>query len=190
MSTKNEIENAEILLSAMAGGPFVCQALIRRPGDHCYFCGDGAGAALAACHCGLSESLECGGQKLCADCRSAHRTVASHLKEMFSAKISDRSSSIRLKKYYQLHTAGEVCDEQNPHVERAAPRDQIERSLASAIAQVHPTDDEHREFKAGILGAFAALKFNDYQGLAKALQAEKDAELKYRLARYFSSCVR
>jgi hypothetical protein len=190
MSTKNEIENAEILLSAMAGGPFVREVLIRRPGDHCFFCGDGAGSALAACHCFLPESFECNGQKLCADCRSAHRVVATHVKEMIAAKRSDRSSSIKTRMFYELHNACESVEAGNPHVERQTTDYPIERNLSVHLGQATPWDDSHAEFRDTVRGAFAAAKFNDYQGLAKALQAEKDTGLKYRLARYFSSCVR
>lgn len=187
--TKNELQNAEILLRAMAGDAFAREALIRRPGDHCFFCG-GAGSALAACHCGYPETLECSGQKLCADCRSAHRVVATHVREMIAAKRSDRSSSIKTRMFYQLHNACEAVEEKNPHVEREAPGYPIERNLSFHLGQACPWDDERSEFRDTIRGAFAAAKFNDYIGLAKALQAEKDAELKYRLARYFSSCIR
>ena len=179
--TQNEkdLKNTENFLLALVGEAELRATRIRKTGSFCFFCG--VEQSLGMCRCGLTESLECGGQRVCADCRAAHAVVSAHIKAMLAAKITDRSSSIRAKKYYQLHNAAEAVDEKY-----GTP---FEKQLQFALSQVCPFDDERAEFRAGILGSFAQSQFSDYQMLAKELQRETEAEIRHHIARLFSSCA-
>jgi hypothetical protein len=174
-----DLTNAENLLLALSGEIQLRQSRVLRQGPWCFFCGDDQ--ALASCACGLSESLRCGGHRLCVGCRSAHRTIATHLKKMFAARVVDRSSSIRAKLFGQLHSAADELDEKNGVA--------IEGSLHLHLAEACPFDDERGEFKGKILHAFERSKFTDFQGLAKELARETDEELKLKVAKWFS-CIR
>jgi hypothetical protein len=188
MSPRTEAENTEWLLRELAGSMAFQEARVRTQGEWCFMCG--AGHSLGTCRCSFPESLQCHEQKMCLDCRSAHKFVAEHIKEMLSAKRSDRSSSIRTKKFFQLHNAAETVEEQSSNVERRAPDWPIERNLTCSLADATPWDDTNAEFRGAVLGAFRAVKFSEYRALAKALQSEKEAELRHKAAMYFSSCVR
>jgi hypothetical protein len=194
MSPKTVLENTETLLQAIAGSVAVKQARVRTLGDWCFFCGSGPESVLSACHCSFPESFQCHNQKVCAECRSAHSFIATHVREMIAAKRSDRSSSIRTRKFYQLHNACAAVEEQNPHVERRPPDHPIERNLernlSFALSDATPWDDTRAEFRAAVLGAFSAVEFSKYKELSAALQKERDADLRHRVAAYFASCVR
>ena len=179
--TQNEkdVKNAENFLLALVGEAETRSARIRKAGPWCFFCG--IEQALGVCRCGLPESLQCAGQRVCVDCRAAHAVISTHVKALLAAKITDRSSSIRARKYFQLHNASEAVDEKY-----GTP---LEQQLTCALSQVCPFDDERAEFRAGILGAFAQTQFSDYQMLAKELQKETEAEIRHHIARLFSSCA-
>jgi len=179
IQNEKDLKNTENFLLALVGEAETRAARIRKAGPWCFFCG--GEQALASCRCGLPESFQCGNQRVCADCRAAHAIVSNHVKAMLAAKITDRSSSIRAKKYYQLHNAAEAVDEKY-----GTP---LEKQLQCALSQVCPFDDERAEFRAGILGAFAQSQFSDYQMLAKELQRETEAEIRHHIARLFSSCA-
>jgi hypothetical protein len=102
---------------------------------------------------------------------------------LFAAKITDRVTSSRATKFNQLHTAAEVVDEKC-----GTP---FEKQLQFALSQADPYDQSRAEFRTGILRAFRATHFSDYQTLAKELVREQDRKIKYLLARYYSSsCIR
>jgi hypothetical protein len=70
----------------------------------------------------MPESLGRNGQRVCADCATAHRAIAGHLKQMFAAPPVDRVSSVRAKLFNQIFGAAEeLADkdgtppEQSPH---------------------------------------------------------------------------
>jgi|HubBroStandDraft_1064217.scaffolds.fasta_scaffold25218_5 hypothetical protein len=175
-----ETKNAESLFLALVGDIELRQSRVRRVGNWCFFCG--ASESLVSCRCSFPESFQCVGQQLCSDCRDAHRIVADHIKGMLAAKITDRVTSIRATKFNQLHSAAEVVDEKY-----GTP---FEKQLQFALSQTDPYDDSRTEFRTGILRAFRAARFSDYQTLAKELVREQDRKIKSLLARYYSSCIR
>jgi hypothetical protein len=180
MNHKTEVENASNLLLALAGDISLRESRIRKSGSWCYFCA--STESLVTCGCGLPESLQCIGLRLCPDCRSAHRTIAAHLKRMFAAKVVDRVSSIRAKLFGQILGAADELEENS-----ALP---LERTLHCAIAQADPYEDEPREFRATIQGAFRQARFSDFQGLAKQLAREVDSELANKVAHWLSCGAR
>jgi hypothetical protein len=173
------IKNAENLLSALAGDIELRESRIGKSGSWCFFCADQH--SLARCGCAMPESLGCNSQRVCADCAKSHRTIADHLKKMFSAARVDRVSSVRAKLFNQIFGAAEELADK-----AGTP---LEQSLHHFIAQACPYDDEKAHFKGKILDAFKRAKFSDFVGLAKELDREKDSELALKLARWFS-CVR
>jgi hypothetical protein len=179
MDHKTEVKNAETLLLALAGDVSLRQSRIRKAGSWCFFCADDD--SLARCGCPMPESLGCHGQRVCSDCATAHRAIAAHLKRMFAAPIVDRSSSVRAKLFSQLHGAADELAEK-----KGEP---MEGSLHFHLAQACPFDDEKPEFKGKIIASFERSKFADFQGLAKELARESDAELKLKIAKWFS-CIR
>jgi hypothetical protein len=179
MDHKKDVENAGRLLVALAGDISQRESRIRRSGNWCVFCG--STESLVSCGCGLPESLQCIGQRLCPDCRSAHRAIAAHLKRMFAAKVVDRVSSIRAKLFNQIFGAADELERNS-----TLP---LERTLHCAIAQADPYEDEPREFRATIQGAFRQAQFSDFQGLAKQLAREVDSELANKVARWLSCAI-
>lgn len=180
MDHNTEVENASHLLLALAGDIRKLESRVAHTGDWCYFCG--SPAIVPGCKCGFPESLRCANRNVCADCREAHRAIASHLQRMFRAKITDRVSSIRAKLFFQLHTAAEELygeDSSVPEVQQ----------LQVQLAQADPYSDEAGEFRSTVLKSFGKVKFVRFQELAKGLANEQDEELKMRVARYFSSCA-
>lgn len=171
-----DLKNAENLLLALSGDIQLRESRMLRQGPWCFFCGDDQ--SLANCACGLSESLQCGGRRLCVDCRSAHCTIAAHLKKMFAARVVDRVSSIRAKLFNQLHNAAETLDE--------AGSKPFEKQLHFALGQGDPYDSEKAEFRQVILASFGTVRFRAWQQLAKQLAHELDSELANKVARWLS----
>jgi hypothetical protein len=174
-----DVKNVGDLLTAIAGEAEILQSRVRRSGPWCYFCG--STESLVTCGCGLPESLQCIGHRLCPDCRAAHRAIAAHLRRMFAAKVVDRVSSIRAKLFNQLFGAADEL-EQNSTLP-------LERTLHCALAQGDPYEDEPREFRATIQGAFRQAQFSDFQGLAKQLACEINSDLANKVARWFSCAL-
>lgn len=179
MSQKTDTQNVESFLAVLVTDAETCAARVRKAGPWCFFCGDDR--SLMRCGCGMPETFGCADQRVCSACSVAHRAIGSHIKTMLQAKRTDRVSSIRARMYNQLFGAAEAVDE--------AAGTPLEQSLHCQIAQTDPYDDENREFRGTILGAFRLARFTDFQGLAKELEKETNADLQYRMARYFSSCA-
>ena len=181
MTTKEQdLKNTENFLLALAGDMEKRSARIRKSSPlWCFFCGDDQ--SPMRCGCGMPETFGCADQRVCSACSAAHRAIGLHLKAMLKAVRTDRVSSIRARLYHQLFGAAEAMDE--------AAGTPLEQSLHYQLAQTDPYDDESREFRSTILGAFRLARFTNFQGLAKELEKETNAELKHRLARYFSSCA-
>jgi hypothetical protein len=176
---EQDSKNVENFLLALTGEAETRAARVRKVGNWCWLCG--TQDTLSKCGCPMPESLQCLGQRVCKDCSAAHRAIADHLKRLFAAPRVDRSSSVRGKLFSQLHGAADELNEQNP-----VP---LEQSLHFHLAQADPFEDEKPAFKGMIAAAFERSKFSDFQGLARELEKEADMELKYRMARYFSSCA-
>jgi hypothetical protein len=117
----------------------------------------------------MPESLGRNGQRVCADCATAHRAIAGHLKQMFAAPPVDRVSSVRAKLFNQIFGAAEELADKD-----GTPPEQSPHHF---IAQADPYEDEKPHFKGTILDAFNRAKFSDFVGLAKELEREKDSEL-------------
>lgn len=129
----------------------------------CFYCGKCA-PELLACACPFPESFGCASKRVCAECQAAHRSVASHLQEMFKAKRVDRVSSIRNRLYSDLHSAAlEVGDEDN-----CSPTE-----LHFRLAQPDPFEDELDDCRQRILGAFGKVRFLQFKELAAAIEREK-----------------
>jgi hypothetical protein len=174
-----EINSLEQLFLDMDKDLRIRDSRIGKQGDWCVFCG--GTERLGSCSCALPESLRCVGNKLCAECSAAHCLVANHLKRALAARRVDRVSSIRAKFYYQIHEAAEQLEQ--------GSKLPLERRLHAALSAADPYEDEGAEFRTNLLGAFRAVRFTDFQGLAAKLRAEMENEAKMHLARYFSSCV-
>jgi hypothetical protein len=180
MDHKTEVENASHLLLALAGDIRKLESRVARSGDWCYFCA--SPAIVPGCKCGLPESLRCANRNVCADCREAHRAIASHLQRTFKAKITDRVSSVRAKLFFQLHSAAEELYGEDSNLPPEA-------QLHVQLAQADPYSDEAGEFRATVLKSFGKVKFVRFQELSKWLAIEQDLELKNNLARFFASCA-
>jgi hypothetical protein len=174
-----EINSLEQLFLDVDKDLRIRESRIWKKGDWCVFCGGTDG--LGACACALPESLRCAGNKVCAECSAGHRLVADHIKRALAARRVDRVSSIRAKLYYQLHEAAEQLEK--------GSKLPLERRLYAALSAADPYEDETAEFRGNLLGAFRAVRFSDFQGLAAKLRTELENEAKLHLVRYFSSCA-
>jgi hypothetical protein len=198
MAHRTQFGNDQQLLNAIAGEPQGerCQMIdrlasitdknrtrARSAGPWCYFCG--LEFELQKCGCGFPVALECGGNRVCSFCASAHRTLATHLRKMFSAKVVDRSSSVRARLFNNLFSAADEVFERSGLPDRGAP---FENSLKFCVAQGDPFDDSPAEFRDTILNAFRRSKFIEYRELAGALEKSAGNDLISRLARY-ASCA-
>jgi hypothetical protein len=179
MNKAEELKGAENLLLAIAGDVQTRAARVFKVGNWCWLCG--TEDALSKCNCGMPESLQCHSQRVCAGCAGAHRTVAAHLRKMFSARRVERVTSIRAKLHSQLFNAADELEENSP-----LP---LERTLHCALAQADPYDQTPAEFKGTVLDSFRRSQFSDFAGLARELEREVDTELKLKVARWFS-CIR
>jgi hypothetical protein len=98
----------------------------------------------------MPESLGRNGQRVCADCATAHRAIAGHLKQMFAAPPVDRVSSVRAKLFNQIFGAAEeLADkdgtppEQSPHHAHNSvhlPRCCVRRNAAQCRAWARQTE--------------------------------------------------
>jgi len=160
-------ENDNELLGAVTDALAEQQRAIARAGKMspfwCFYCGVRA-PELSGCACPFPESFGCAGKRVCAECQIAHRSVASHLQEMFRAKRVDRVSSIRNRLYSDLYSAAlEVGDEDN-----CSPKE-----LHFRLAQADAFDDEPDDFRQRILASFGKVRFLQYKELAAAIEREK-----------------
>src|SRR6202007_1399381 len=128
MNKAQELKGAENLLLAIAGDVQAKSARVFKVGNWCWFCG--TEDTLSKCNCGMPESLQCLGQRVCSDCAAAHRTIAGHLRKMFVAPRVDRVSSIRAKLHGQIFSAAEELSE--------AAGTPLEQSLHHFLAQADP----------------------------------------------------
>jgi hypothetical protein len=156
----------------------------RETGPWCWYCG--GEFELQKCGCGLPIALECGGKRVCSFCASAHKTLATHLRKLFSARVVDRSSSVRARLFNNLFSAADEVFERSGLPDRGAP---FENSLKFHIAQACPFDQSPGEFRDIILGAFRASRFTQYRELAEELDKSAGNDLINRMARYFSCAV-
>lgn len=179
MNENKSVEGMSALLVAMADEAGRREARVRKSGAWCFFCG--ATDNLARCGCALPESLGCINERLCRDCRDAHRIVADHLRKMFDARIVNRVSSIREKYFYQLCGAAESLAEKHG----MNPED--ETGLKFLLCQACAFDQTKGEFKSTITDAFHRSRFADFQGLARELEREQGVELRSLLCKLLVS---
>jgi hypothetical protein len=198
MAHRTNSDNDQRLLSAIAGesqreGSELIDRLAsvtdknrtraRSVGRWCFFCG--GEFELQKCGCGFPVALECGGDRACSFCASAHRTLATLLRKLFSAKIVDRSSSVRARLLNNLFSAADEVFERSGLPDEGAP---FETSLKFHIAQADAFDQSPGEFRDAVLGAFRRSKFTQYRELAAELEKSTATDFISRIARY-SWCV-
>lgn len=141
-------------------------------GDHmpwCHYCGT-SGVPLAKCDCRFPEHFQCGvnGRLVCEECKTAHRTVASHLDKLFATKPVVRVSSLRAKYSRELSSAVRAIegdDVGNP------------RNLLHWLAQFDDFEDDKERFRSDVLKAFRKSNFLDFQSLARHLKQQHDESL-------------
>jgi hypothetical protein len=167
----------EELRSYVAAALTEAEAKLKRRGTlgpWCFYCGEIG--EIGMCGCAFGETFRCcaSGVLICAPCAQAHRAVAEHLREMFSAKITQRSNSVRAKMERTLYRAARaVCN----------PSDSDEydpcstRDLVFFLGQPDPFCDSHEEFEAKTLRAFRRSRFLDFLKLAAEIAREQDAEI-------------
>lgn len=179
MNENKSVEGMSELLIAMADEAGRREARVRRSGEWCYFCG--ATDNFARCGCALPESLACINQRVCRECRDAHRIIADHLRKMFSARIVNRVSSIREKLFYQLCGAAESL------AEKHGMNPEAENGLKFLLCQACAFDQTKIEFRSTITDAFHRSRFADFQGLARELEREQGVELRSLMCKWLTA---
>lgn len=135
-------------------------------GPWCYACGHTV-PDLAACGCQFPQSFHCAGEKLCSECRDAHRAVAKHLTGMFSHPPVRRVDALRARKFRFLRNALAAIAEKYRDKSAAA----LKRELSTLDSYLDPRD----EFRRDALAIFSESRFFRWLELAEELRsAEHD----------------
>jgi hypothetical protein len=139
-------------------------------GDYCFFCGR-TDRLVENCNCGFPEHFGCGleGRRICSGCAETHRKLADHLRAMFEAKIVGRISSIRHKRFRELHRAARAFFPDDDLDATVNPK-----TLHFQLSQADAFDDTPDVFRAKILRAFQRSKFLRFAELARKIEEEKD----------------